>query len=293
MNSTETLHNHNSTIFVLIGYNRKSSTANLHIYKIKSGKFISLQKMFLKSESVKTFTIYNRFYFVSFNRLGTGSIYKWTNSGFVFHRNIERKFNYFQSENDDVIVTIENNRIEFYTEPELDSRTSDSLPITNQTDLIIHRDFFIEFYIERLKMTIKFRKFDKIVENEKTVKKSRDNSLYDCLKSLKTVLIDRRKKINEIEGKSQVQVKPELTVRNSRIERIKVNLKPVISPNQLIRRITVLEMRLDDIVRRKREIEQIKLSTIVVNNLIHTGDIFKGEFAFFLFFIVIAILSLV
>lgn len=279
MNVTETLSNNNSTIIVLIGYSRKSF-ANLHIYKIKNGKLFLLQKMYLESESVRTFIIHNQFYFLSLNRLGTGSIYKWTNSSFVFVRNVEHRFNYFKSENG-VIVTVENERIQFYTQPELTGNTSDSLPITNQTDFIIHRDYLMEFYIERYKMTIKFRKFEKNIKNEKTDEKSRNNSLYDCLKSVKTDLIERQKKIKEVDGNSAIPVEQEqVTVRSARIERIKVNLKPVISPKELMKRITVLEMRLDDFVRRKRETDQVKLSTIVVNNLIHTGDIFKGEFHF-------------
>lgn len=281
MNCTETLSNNNSTIIILINYNQDGFT-NLEIYKISVGKFILLQKIYIKSESIKTFTIYNRFYFLSYSRTaGNSSIYKWKNQNFIFDRIVEIFFQYFKSE-DDVIIAVENEVIKFYTNSELTSISPDTFLIKNQTDLFIHKGYFIEFYVEKYKMLMKFIKIELTKENEKILTKIKNNAVFDCLKSLKTNLFERQAKIQQIVNLMEKSTttdtsEQQINVKNSRIERLQINLKPVISSKELMKRVTILEMRLNHLNRRKRAIDNTVLNTVVVNNLIHTGDIFNGE----------------
>lgn len=156
----EILSNGNLSIIVLINYKQRS----LNVYQMFAGKLILLQKMYLQSESVKTFMISNRFYFLSY-RLGFSSIYKWKNSNFILIRNFSKKFNYLKSEND-LIITVENDKIQFYTKPEM-IRISSEYSISNHTDLMIYKENLIEFYIEKYRMTIKFQKFELKKENKK------------------------------------------------------------------------------------------------------------------------------
>lgn len=281
MNCTETLSNNNSTIIILINYNQDGFT-NLEIYKISVGKFILLQKIYIKSESIKTFTIYNRFYFLSYSRTaGNSSIYKWKNQNFIFDRIVEIFFQYFKSE-DDVIIAVENEVIKFYTNSELTSISPDTFLIKNQTDLFIHKGYFIEFYVEKYKMLMKFIKIELTKENEKILTKIKNNAVFDCLKSLKTNLFERQAKIQQIVNLMEKSTttdtsEQQINVKNSRIERLQIYLKPVISSKELMKRVTILEMRLNHLNRRKRAIDNTVLNTVVVNNLIHTGDIFNGE----------------
>lgn len=159
------------------------------------------------------------------------------------------------------------------------NRISSEISLSNQTDLMIHRENLIEFFIEKYRMTIKFQKFELKTENENILKKIRNNSLYECLTALKTKLIERKEKIEKILiDKRTVKTQKQLNLKNTKIERISINLKPIISSNELMKRVTILEMRLDDFVRRKRSTEPIRLNTVVVNNLIHNGNMFKGNF---------------
>lgn len=64
MNKTETLSNGNSTIIVLINYNQRA----IHVYKILYGKFNLQQKMYLESDWVRTYMIYNQFYLLSVHK---------------------------------------------------------------------------------------------------------------------------------------------------------------------------------------------------------------------------------
>lgn len=292
MNKTEILSNGNSTIICLINYNQHA----INVYKIFNGKLILQQKMYLNSELIRTFMIYDQFYLLShqksefFSKIqkfknlfkffpGSSSIYKWTGSNFILIRNFEKKFNYFKSKNN-LILAVENNQIQFYTKPEL-NRISSEITLKNQTDFFIHKEYLIEFFIQRYKMLIEFKKFELQKENEKILEKIKNNSLLECLAKLKTNLFERNEKIQKILINKSIKIKPEINLKNSKIEKIKINLKPIISSKELMRRITILEMRLDDfLTRKKRSIQSIHLNTIVVNNLIHNGEIFKGNFFF-------------